>query len=68
MQNRKDHRSKKDHPFMASELLESDKLRLLLLSDEKVATFWLAISSELQLFPIKRSRMAAFLREVKSVT
>ena len=53
---------------MASELLESDKLRLLLLSDEKVATFWLAISSELQLFPIKRSRMAAFLREVKSVT
>ena len=63
MQNRKGHKSKTDHLFMASELLESDELHLLLLSDKKA--FWLATSSELQMFANKRNRMAAFSRAVK---
>lgn len=53
---------------MVSELLESDKIRLILLSDEKVAAFWLATSKNYNYLRINKTGWLLFFELLRVVT
>ena len=53
---------------MVSELLESDEIRLILLSDEKVAAFWLATSKNYNYLRINKTGWLLFFELLRVVT